>query len=206
MEHSIESTTLPSPPSLHSQTLIEFVNTRRADGDDIGTSQALEEWLCVRGLLPQGTAVGAGAHERALVVREGLRAMLALNNRAGADGHRAASRKPDGLDPAALPALARLAGGIPLVLDVTSRPPRLVPGESGTPEAALAWLFVIVAEAAANGTWPRIKTCREQSCRWAYYDQSRNRSRAWCSMAACGNRAKVRTFRRRVRPGIPAGR
>ena len=30
-------------------------------------------------------------------------------------------------------------------------------------------------------------------------DQSRNRSRSWCSMETCGNRAKARSFRSRAR-------
>jgi predicted RNA-binding Zn ribbon-like protein len=30
---------------------------------------------------------------------------------------------------------------------------------------------------------------------WVFYDRSRNRSRHWCSMGVCGNRAKTRTYR-----------
>jgi hypothetical protein len=33
--------------------------------------------------------------------------------------------------------------------------------------------------------------------RWAFYDHARNRSRTWCSMDACGNRAKARAYRAR---------
>ncbi|HYH51840.1 MAG TPA: CGNR zinc finger domain-containing protein, partial [Acidimicrobiia bacterium] len=43
------------------------------------------------------------------------------------------------------------------------------------------------------------KVCRQPDCRWAYYDESRNRSRTWCSMESCGNRAKARSFRQRHR-------
>ncbi|MGH3007295.1 MAG: CGNR zinc finger domain-containing protein, partial [Gaiellaceae bacterium] len=43
----------------------------------------------------------------------------------------------------------------------------------------------------------RLKACRAEDCRWAFYDRARNRSRHWCSMAVCGNRTKARTFRRR---------
>jgi predicted RNA-binding Zn ribbon-like protein len=49
------------------------------------------------------------------------------------------------------------------------------------------------------GVWPRVKLCGETTCRWAFLDESRNRSRAWCSMATCGNRAKARSFRARAR-------
>ena len=45
--------------------------------------------------------------------------------------------------------------------------------------------------------WKRLKTCRDEHCRVAFYDKSRNRSRAWCSMEVCGNREKARSFRQR---------
>ncbi|WP_285576238.1 CGNR zinc finger domain-containing protein [Actinoallomurus iriomotensis] len=49
----------------------------------------------------------------------------------------------------------------------------------------------------AEGTWTRLKACREPSCRWAYYDHPRNRRRTWCSMGICGNRAKARASHHR---------
>lgn len=45
--------------------------------------------------------------------------------------------------------------------------------------------------------WDRVKICPAEDCRWAFYDQSRNRSRTWCSMRVCGNREKARSWRRR---------
>jgi predicted RNA-binding Zn ribbon-like protein len=36
----------------------------------------------------------------------------------------------------------------------------------------------------------RIKAC--PNCYWLYFDESRNRSRRWCDMNVCGNRAKAR--------------
>ncbi|HUG01657.1 MAG TPA: CGNR zinc finger domain-containing protein [Longimicrobiales bacterium] len=45
----------------------------------------------------------------------------------------------------------------------------------------------------------RIKTCAGAECGYLYVDSSRNRSRRWCDMAECGNRAKVRRFRARER-------
>jgi predicted RNA-binding Zn ribbon-like protein len=56
-----------------------------------------------------------------------------------------------------------------------------------------------VHEARGDGTWERLKACREPSCVWAFYDYSKNRSAAWCSMEVCGNRNKVRLFRTRSR-------
>ncbi len=45
----------------------------------------------------------------------------------------------------------------------------------------------------------RIKLCANAHCRWAFYDISKNRSKKWCSSAACGNLTKVRAFRERAR-------
>lgn len=56
-----------------------------------------------------------------------------------------------------------------------------------------------VARLAIRGDWERVKICPADDCRWAFYDASRNRSRQWCSMAVCGNRAKVRAHRERER-------
>ena len=64
---------------------------------------------------------------------------------------------------------------------------------------ALAALVGIVATSMAEGTWPRMKACREDACGWAFYDRSRNRSSTWCHMSVCGNRAKTRAYRERRR-------
>jgi predicted RNA-binding Zn ribbon-like protein len=45
----------------------------------------------------------------------------------------------------------------------------------------------------------RVKVCAGHECGFLYADTSRNRSRRWCDMADCGNRAKVRRFRARSR-------
>ena len=43
----------------------------------------------------------------------------------------------------------------------------------------------------------RVRQCAGESCTWLFFDTSRNGRRRWCDMQACGNRAKVRRFRRR---------
>ena len=47
--------------------------------------------------------------------------------------------------------------------------------------------------------WTRLKLCGSSTCRWAFYDQSRNHSSRWCRMASCGNRQKARRFRERAK-------
>lgn len=37
-----------------------------------------------------------------------------------------------------------------------------------------------------------LKECAQNDCRWLFLDLSKNRSRRWCTMEQCGNRAKAR--------------
>jgi predicted RNA-binding Zn ribbon-like protein len=41
----------------------------------------------------------------------------------------------------------------------------------------------------------RVRQCADASCAWLFLDTTRNRTRRWCDMKACGNRSKVRRFR-----------
>jgi predicted RNA-binding Zn ribbon-like protein len=38
----------------------------------------------------------------------------------------------------------------------------------------------------------RVKECAGENCNWLFLDASKNRSRRWCEMKDCGNRAKAR--------------
>ena len=48
------------------------------------------------------------------------------------------------------------------------------------------------AELLASDDLPRVRACSSDGCDWLFVDQTRNRSRRWCEMKACGNRAKAR--------------
>lgn len=171
----------------------ELINTRSIEfaTDDLGTPDALGDWLRERELIPADVEVTPSDLRRAVRLREGLRALLVANNEPDSD----ATDAPDALDD-----LAALAQDLPLVLDVHADPPRLVPRATGPVDQALARVLAAVTESVAAGTWPRLKVCRQPNCRWAYYDHSRNRSRAWCDMSTCGNRAKARAYRQRNWP------
>jgi predicted RNA-binding Zn ribbon-like protein len=45
----------------------------------------------------------------------------------------------------------------------------------------------------------RVRICAAEDCAWIFLDESRNRSRQWCDMTVCGNRAKARRFYMRER-------
>ncbi|OLT44197.1 hypothetical protein BJF85_20160 [Saccharomonospora sp. CUA-673] len=65
-------------------------------------------------------------------------------------------------------------------------------------DTAVAAVYAAAVRLAFRGVWNRVKICPADDCLWAFYDESRNRSRSWCSMSVCGNRMKARTFRKRV--------
>jgi predicted RNA-binding Zn ribbon-like protein len=45
----------------------------------------------------------------------------------------------------------------------------------------------------------RTKRCEGKECGWLFFDATKNKSRRWCEMRVCGNRAKVRAARQRKR-------
>jgi predicted RNA-binding Zn ribbon-like protein len=64
----------------------------------------------------------------------------------------------------------------------------------------LLWPIVwSAADLLVEGETGRIKECAGARCGWLFFDSSRNRSRRWCSMRDCGNRAKVRRHYERTR-------
>jgi predicted RNA-binding Zn ribbon-like protein len=163
-----------------------FVNTLdRETGDDaLGEPRALADWLAEHELLDPGTRATGVELRRAMAVREALRALLVANNGGP-------------LDPDAVAVLEAAVPwcGLVVVFDHRGRiavePTR--PGVGG----AVGRLLAASSRAMSQGTWNRLKACRANDCGWAFYDWSRNRSGRWCSMAVCGNRAKVRALRAR---------
>jgi predicted RNA-binding Zn ribbon-like protein len=42
----------------------------------------------------------------------------------------------------------------------------------------------------------RVKQCQGEKCGWLFFDATKNKSRRWCEMEVCGNRAKQKRFAR----------
>ncbi len=122
--------------------------------------------------------------QQALAMRSALRTLLLANNGA----------KLDAEDVATLNAIA-LSASLWVRFDSNGQA-RLEPAVSGV-EGALSQLLAIVFSAMVDGTWTRLKACRNAACRYVFYDYSKNRSGTWCTMAICGNRLKTRKYRQR---------
>ena len=98
---------------------------------------------------------------------------------------------------------------LPVRLDFSPYDYRLVSTRTDPVGQALGQLLDAVRQTSQDGTWPRLKVCARDTCRWAFYDASRNQVRRWCSMAGCGNHIKMRrasaTRKARAGSATPAG-
>ncbi len=76
------------------------------------------------------------------------------------------------------------------------------------------WAWSEESEALAAPIWPLVRgaadllvspelelvrECASERCLWLFLDRTRNHKRRWCDMKVCGNRAKVRQYRKRRR-------
>src|SRR5581483_5023198 len=154
--------------------------------DELSDLEALRAWLGARDLIEAGDRLAEGDLERARAFREALRLLMEET----ADG------RPEA---AAVDALNAIPAGALLRVSFDAHGhPSLRPAGDGL-DRALAELLSIIELSSCEGTWERLKICAEDTCRWAFYDRSKNRSGSWCSMAVCGNRAKARSYRARRR-------
>ena len=171
--------TKPAPMPL--LVVQSFVNTWEADsGTDLLTDPvAGPQWLEQTGLADEPVDL-----VEVREIRESIRALLVQNS----DGQAA--------DLVHLGPLRDLANRVRLrvaVLDDGSV--EVLPDEDIA--APLVPLLLIIRDAQRDGSWERLKACRNPDCRWAYYDRSHAGRGAWCDMAVCGNRMKNRNLRAR---------
>jgi predicted RNA-binding Zn ribbon-like protein len=176
----------PAPAPL--ATVQQLVNTIELDveppPDALATAAGARDFLVGHGLVDETATVTEADARRLREVREALRALLLANN--------GVPVTPDAID-SLNRAAATSALGARFAADGTLG----LGGRGDGVDGAIGALLAIVFEAVADGTWGRLKACREETCEWAFYDRSRNRSSQWCVMAVCGNRSKARAYRAR---------
>ena len=168
-----------------------FENTYDVESgdDELGTPALLAGWLAGRDLLDRPDAGRAPDEDDLAAVidfREAVRALLLANN-------------GEPLDPRAPETLNRIAARARLQVGFGGDGRAELAPAAGGVDSSLARLLAIISSAMADGTWSRLKACRDDDCQWAFYDRSKNRSGTWCTMAACGNRSKARAYRKRER-------
>jgi predicted RNA-binding Zn ribbon-like protein len=181
------------PTSKDLDAVVQFVNTVHHEQGEVeehlDSPAALSGFIAEHGL---GDATATGADlRRAIAVREALRAVMGANNGRA-------------LDSAAVETLNRAAARARVVAAFDDHASwRIQPVSNGV-DHAIGQMLATVFRAMSDGSWSRTKACGDPSCRWAFYDSSKNRSGRWCDMATCGNRMKARAFRERARARKPA--
>jgi predicted RNA-binding Zn ribbon-like protein len=130
--------------------------------------------------------------ERAISLREALRSIFFSL----ADGRRIRGTQLEILNDELAGAMARS---------------QVVPTDSG-----FTWLWAEGGKALDCVLWPvarsaadlltegpltTVRRCEGRGCGWLFLDTSRNRTRRWCDMRICGNRAKARRHHERLKAG-----
>lgn len=201
------------------QLALDFVNTasgRNRDElkDRLGNYADLVEWAaaaralpdCVPADLEQAAAQHPGAAARTLEEARALREALYRIFRAFAAGSGAEKEDMDRLN-----AVFRRAnmhrtlfcGG----LNTTGAPTFDWKWDaSGAELDRVLWpVALAAADLLTVGDAQRVKECGGEHCNWLFLDQSRNRSRRWCTMRDCGNRLKARRHYHRRKAEATAG-
>ncbi len=170
------------------ELIVSFLNTHQGS-DALAGRYLLKEWLVARRLLGDDEGVTSDDVRRVAHVRAALGDLIASRGRAEVD-----ERTSPTMESATVrsPLKVTVSPGEPTVLE-------LVPTGDGV-DRAMAELVAAMYRVGARGDLVRLKACRE--CPGSYFfDSSKNRSRVWCDMSACGSLAKARTYRqRRKRP------
>ncbi|MBO8202221.1 CGNR zinc finger domain-containing protein [Streptomyces smyrnaeus] len=172
-----------------SAQLIEaFANTVDVElgTDELETPSGLAAWLVAHGLLDRDRRIDPDDHTLCLRLRTGIREELGINVGDTADAALLA-RADEALRELPVLISVRGGGGQDSRDGVLSPAPDLPPIRKALAHLAIAWSELTLA-----GEAGRLKRCAEHSCAWVFWDVSKNRSRRWCSMRVCGNRAKAR--------------
>jgi len=162
----------------------DFVNTldHELGTDALDTPGGLSAFLSDHALLAGPARVSEPQRATAIGLRRSLHDALELNHEA--------ARAP-------LPDLDDILGRLSVRLAWSGQGVVAQPVEDGV-GGALARIGLAAHEAMAQHVWWRLKICAFDECEWAYYDQSKNRSRSYCEYG-CGNKLKTRAYRARQR-------
>jgi predicted RNA-binding Zn ribbon-like protein len=66
-------------------------------------------------------------------------------------------------------------------------------------EAVLGPIALSALATLSQADLTRIKQCEGEKCGWLFFDTTKNKSRRWCEMEICGNRAKQKRHSARLR-------
>jgi predicted RNA-binding Zn ribbon-like protein len=187
---------VPLPDAVGGHPALDFCNTRAGWGDPrpkeyLTAPAVLALWARENGLVRAAGLPRAGARADADELDAHERALYACALRRGTSA--------DWDLVSAEAARARVLG-------------RLVPGQGEEPAgwqlpddvspaaAALAVVAAAAEDLLTSSLAAFVAACPGEGCGWLFAD--RRRKRRWCSMAACGNRAKARRYAERRQAGL----
>ena len=140
-------------------------------------------WLAAHGLVEPKTSADESDLKHAVALREALRRIIGANS--GGKVY-----------PVDVATLNEAAGASRLRVRFGSDGRARLEPEAGGVTGGLGRIVAAAYTAMDSDDWSRLKLCGSPTCRWAFFDRSRNHSSRWCTMASCGNREKARRFRR----------
>lgn len=202
----------PAPFFIADDPALDFLNSiaspAGAPVEWIADGRDLLDWMVAAHLLPADVAARFKAEAvldeldsvaaRARALREWFRGLMAAHAGKPAEPALAAAIEP----------LNRL-----LRRDVRHREIGLAEAAEGqgplqwrdirdftTPDSLLAPLAEAMGDLLCRRDLSLVRPCEGVGCTLWFFDASKRHGRRWCSMAACGNRAKAAAHRHRQRP------
>src|SRR3954452_22857010 len=176
---------------------LDLVNTLRERWrrrvETLVSPDDLQLWLVRAGVMTEETdAVTADVLAEARALREAIDAGVT----ALVDGEAVPSAAVKRID-----AWLKFSGARPaLLLGPDGLPALGERGEGHTPRRALGEIALDAARMLGDpADRARVRVCASETCSARFYDRSPAGRRRWCSMRTCGNEAKARRHRARVR-------
>ena len=184
-------------PAPDDDLCLSFADTRYWRGtstptDDLRTPEDLLRWAATAQRLPPTLAARFSGAEALFDAAIGLRETIFRCFAATASGRAPAEADLDALNAALAEAPARRHVG-PGGWDIG------VP--AATPAALLAPTLWSAADLLVGRQLARVRQCVNPDCGWLFLDGSKSGNRRWCSMSACGNRAKAHRHYQRKKDG-----
>jgi predicted RNA-binding Zn ribbon-like protein len=182
VSNTVASSVAPVPESV--AIVRDYVNTddHELGTDELETTHGLSDWLANAHLVADGGRATEAELVLARRLRDGLRRGLELNHDRRAEP---------------LPDLEQVLAELPVRLAWDGTSPALSTDATGV-LGGLARVALAAHESVRSRDWERLKICAFDECAWAYFDHSKNRSRAYCEYG-CGNKIKTRAYRARQR-------
>lgn len=187
-------------PAFPDDLCLGFANTRYYRGSDAPTEtlHAFDDviaWCRTAGILPKGRdkilqrwssehrEAAASAFREAIELRESIYAIF--RSIADSETPRAST----------LLALNKALSETPARTGVERTPSgyawRVPRAEPAIVPALLAPAIWSAGGLLVGPRLPRVRHCANERCLWLFIDDSKSGTRRWCSMSACGNRAKA---------------